>query len=96
MPTDEVWDLGEEQREEAAIKKLDKLIELVVSMRATWIVSPLGSAPWKAGRHLGPLEGNISVIEAAAPARALAASGRPLFGACSRTWIAILRFRILI
>ena len=71
MRTDEVWDLGEEQREEAAIKQLDKLIELVVSMRAAWIASPLGTAPWNAGRHLGPLEGNMSVREADDAARDL-------------------------
>ena len=71
MPTDEVWHLDEEQREEKAIAKLDKLIELVVSMRTAWIASPLGAASWNAGRHLGPLEGDMSVREADAAARDL-------------------------
>ena len=69
MPTDEVWHLDEEQREEKAIAKLDKLIELVVSMRTAWIASPLGVASWNAGRHLGPLEGDLSEREALAAAR---------------------------
>ena len=71
MPTDEVWHLDEEQREEKAIAKLDKLIELVVSMRTGWIASPLGAASWNAGRHLGPLEGDMSVREADAAAQDL-------------------------
>ena len=71
MQTDEVWDLDEEQREEKAIAKLDKLIELVVSMRTAWIASPLGAASWNAGRHLGPLEGDMSGRELRAVARDL-------------------------
>ena len=64
MPTDEVWDLEEEKREEKAIKKLDKLIELVVIMRKEWIASPLGRAPWNADRGLEALEGEMSIREA--------------------------------
>ena len=64
MPTDEVWDLEEEKREEKAIKKLDKLIEFVVIMRKEWIASPLGRAPWNADRGLEALEGEMSIREA--------------------------------
>ena len=61
MQTDEVWDLDEEQREEKAIAKLDKLIELIVSIRTAWIASPEGELARKVpGRRLGPLEGEMS------------------------------------
>ena len=33
VPTDDVWHLDEEQREDAAIAKLDQLIELAVHIR---------------------------------------------------------------
>ena len=74
MPTDEVWHLDEKQREATAIAKLDKLIALVVRMRAKWIASPLGAAPWNADRSLGPLEGDMTVSEAYAASRELLGS----------------------
>ena len=39
VPTDDVWLLDEEEREDFAIAKLDQLIELVVSIRTAWIAS---------------------------------------------------------
>ena len=39
VPTDDVWHLDEEKREDFAIAKLDQLIELVVSIRTAWIAS---------------------------------------------------------
>ena len=74
MPTDDVWHLDEKQREATAIAKLDKLIALVVRMRAKWIASPLGAAPWNADRSLGPLEGDMTVSEAYAASRELLGS----------------------
>ena len=72
MQTDEVWDLDEEQREEKAIAKLDKLIELIVSIRTAWIASPEGELARKVpGRRLGPLEGDMSDRESRAAARDL-------------------------
>ena len=72
MPTAEVWHLDEEQREDSAIAKLDKLIELVVSIRTAWIASPEGELARKVpGRRLGPLEGNMSGHELRAAAQAL-------------------------
>ena len=74
MPTDDVWHLDEKQREATAIAKLDKLIALVVRMRAKWIASPLGAAPWNANHSLGPLEGDMTVSEAYAASRELLGS----------------------
>ena len=74
MPTDDVWHLDKKQREATAIAKLDKLIALVVRMRAKWIASPLGAAPWNADRSLGPLEGDMTVSEAYAASRELLGS----------------------
>ena len=72
MPTDEVWDLEEEKREEKAIKKLDKLIELVVNIRTAWIASPEGELARKVpGRRLGPLEGDMSERDSLDAARYL-------------------------
>ena len=54
MPTDDVWHLVEEEREDFAIAKLDQLMELVVSIRTAWIASPEGElARTVPGRRLG-------------------------------------------
>ena len=59
VPTDDVWHLDEERREEFAIAKLDQLIELVVTIRTAWIASFAGEhAREVARRRLGPLEGD--------------------------------------
>ena len=52
MPTDEVWHLDEDQQEEKAIAKLDKLIELVVNIRTAWIASPEGEFARMSGHEL--------------------------------------------
>ena len=39
VPTADVWQLDEEEREDFAIAKLGRLIELVVSIRTAWIAS---------------------------------------------------------
>ena len=67
VPTDDVWHLDEEKREDFAIAKLDQLIELVVRIRTAWIASPESEhAREVAGRRLGPLEGQMSEHEARA------------------------------
>ena len=72
MPTADVWDLDEEQREDLAIAKLDQLIELVVSIRTAWIASLASEHARKVERRrLGPLEGDMSVPESRAAARDL-------------------------
>ena len=64
VPTDDVWHLDEEKREDFAIAKLDQLIELVVSIRTAWIDSPETAAARNvAGRCLGPLEGDMTEHE---------------------------------
>ena len=64
VPTDDVWHLDEERREDFAIAKLDQLIELVVSIRTAWIDSPESAAARNvAGRRLGPLEGDMTEHE---------------------------------
>ena len=64
VPTDDVWHLDEEKREDFAIAKLDQLIELVVSIRTAWIDSPESAAARNvAGRCLGPLEGDMTEHE---------------------------------
>ena len=64
VPTDDVWHLDEEEREDFAIAKLDQLIELVVSIRTAWIASSESEhAREVAGRRLGPLEGDMSELE---------------------------------
>ena len=64
VPTDDVWHLDEEKREDFAIAKLDQLIELVVSIRTAWIDSPESAAARNvAGRRLGPLEGDMTEHE---------------------------------
>ena len=72
LPTDDVWHLDEEEREDFAIAKLDQLIELVVSIRTAWIASPESEhAREVPGRRLGPLEGDMSERESLAAARYL-------------------------
>ena len=72
VPTADVWQLDEEEREDFAIAKLDQLIELVVSIRTAWIASPESEhAREVAGRRLGPLEGDMSERESRAAARYL-------------------------
>ena len=72
VPTADVWDLDEEQREDLAIAKLDQLIELVVSIRTAWIASLASEHARKVERRrLGPLEGDMSVPESRAAARDL-------------------------
>ena len=64
VPTDDVWLLDEEEREDLAIAKLDQLIELVVSIRTAWIASSESEhAREVAGRRLGPLEGDMTESE---------------------------------
>ena len=61
VPTDDVWHLDEEKREDFAIAKLDQLIELVVTIRKAWIDSPESAAARNvAGRCLGPLEEDMT------------------------------------
>ena len=75
VPTDDVWHLAEEAREDFAIAKLGQLIKLVVSIRTAWIASPESEhAREVAGRCLGPLEGDMSVCESWAAARYLLTS----------------------
>ena len=72
VPTDDVWHLLEEEREDFAIAKLGQLIELVVSIRTAWIASPESEhAREVAGRRLEPLEGDMSESESMAAARYL-------------------------
>ena len=60
VPTDDVWHLDEEEREDFAIAKLDQLIELVVSIRAAWIASPASTraksrgAAWDRSKEICP------------------------------------------
>ena len=64
VPTDDVWHLDEEKREDFAIAKLDQLIELVVTIRKAWIDSPESAAARNvAGRCLGPLEEDMTAHE---------------------------------
>ena len=64
VPTDDVWLLDEDEREDLAIAKLDQLIELVVNIRTAWIASCEGEhAREVAGRRLGPLEGDMTELE---------------------------------
>ena len=72
MPTDVVWHLEEEEREDFAMAKLDQLMELVVSIRTAWIASPESRhARIGEGRRLGPLEGDMSESESRAAAQGL-------------------------
>ena len=72
VPTDDVWLLDEDEREDLAIAKLDQLIELVVSIRTAWIASRESEhAREVAGRRLGPLEGDMSERESRDAARDL-------------------------
>ena len=72
MPTDDVWLLDEEEREDFAIAKLDQLIELVVSIRTAWIASSESEhAREVAGGRLGPLEGDMSEHESRTAAQYL-------------------------
>ena len=64
VPTDDVWLLDEDEREDLAIAKLDQLIELVVSIRTAWIASPESEhAREVEGRRLGPLKGDLTESE---------------------------------
>ena len=64
VPTDDVWLLDEDEREDLAIAKLDQLIELVVSIRTAWIASRESEhAREVEGRRLGPLEGDMTESE---------------------------------
>ena len=66
VPTDDVWHLDEEKREDFAIAKLDQLIELVVTIRMAWIDSPESEQARKvAGRRLEELQGDLSEQEIA-------------------------------
>ena len=72
VPTDDVWHLDEEKREDIAIAKLDQLIELVVSIRTAWIASSESEhAREVAGGRLGPLEGDMSEHESRTAAQYL-------------------------
>ena len=64
VPTDDVWHLDEEKREDFAIAKLDQLIELVVTIRMAWIDSPESAAARNvAGRRLEELQGDLTEQE---------------------------------
>ena len=64
VPTDDVWLLDEDEREDIAIAKLDQLIDFVISIRTAWIASPESKhAREVEGRRLGPLEGDMSDLE---------------------------------
>ena len=72
LPTDNVWHLVEDEREDFAIVKLGQLIELVVSIRTAWIASPESEhAREVAGCCLGPLEGDMSERDSLDAARYL-------------------------
>ena len=60
LPTDEVWHLDEDEREDFAMERLGQLIELVSRIRTAWLAS-LERAHGRevAWRCLGPLEGDM-------------------------------------
>ena len=69
-PTPNVWHLDEKQRRDVALAKLDQLIELVISIRTAWIEAPESEhMPIRAGRCLGPAQGDMSDREARHAAR---------------------------